>query len=155
LAHHVPRDCSYEAILRRLRASTGHRKFDVVPAPVIADRLISFARFGNLPVRFTFGQMVFATDKLKEEGFRPRFGLENLYREAIDIGDSRVTREERADPSATSDALGEWPDTGGYRLDRRFNRHVETIKHGHGDQARQHRPFDTDSMRRGPRQHDE
>ena len=50
------RDCSYEAILRRLRASTGHRKFDVVPAPVIADRLISFARFGNLPVRFTFGQ---------------------------------------------------------------------------------------------------
>jgi hypothetical protein len=77
------RDCSYAAILRRLRASTGHRKFDVVPAPVIADRLISFARFGNLPVRFTFGQMVFATDKLKEEGFRPRFGLENLYREAI------------------------------------------------------------------------
>ena len=72
------RDCSYAAILRRLRASTGHRKFDVVPAPVIADRLISFARFGNLPVRFTFG-----TDKLKEEGFRPRFGLENLYREAI------------------------------------------------------------------------
>ena len=67
------RDYSYEAILRRLRASTGHRKFDVVPAPVIADRLISFARFGNLPVRFTFGQMVFATDKLKEEGFRPRF----------------------------------------------------------------------------------
>ena len=59
------------------------------------------------------------------------------------------------DPSATSDALGEWPDTGGYRLDRRFNRHVETIKHGHGDQACQHKPFDTDSMRRGPRQHDE
>jgi hypothetical protein len=27
--------------------------------------------------------MVFATDKLKEEGFRLRFGLENLYREAI------------------------------------------------------------------------
>ena len=55
----------------------------MVPAPVIADRLISFARFGNLPVRFTFGQMVFATDKLKEEGFRPRFGLEHLDREAI------------------------------------------------------------------------
>jgi hypothetical protein len=44
---------------------------------VIADRLISFL------VRSTFGQMVFATDKLKEEGFRPRFGLEHLYREAI------------------------------------------------------------------------
>jgi hypothetical protein len=111
-----------------------------------SDRLISFARFGNLLVRFTFGQMVFATDKLKEEGFRPRFGLEHLYREA---------REERVDPSATSAALGEWPDTGGYRLDRRFNRHVETVKHGHGDQARQHKPFDTDSMRRSPRQHDE
>ena len=80
---HSSRNLPLKLSVTSLQASTGHRKFDVVPAPVIADRLISFARFGKLPVRFTFGQMVFATDKLKEEGFRPRFGLEHLYREAI------------------------------------------------------------------------
>ena len=74
---------SYEAILRKLRVSTGHRKFDVLPAPVIADWLVNFARFRTLPVRFTFGQMLFATDKLKNEGFRPRFGLQQLYRQVI------------------------------------------------------------------------
>ncbi len=74
---------SYEAILRRLRASTGCREFDVVPAPVIADQLVNFARFRTLPVRFAFGQMFFATDKLKNEGFQPRFGLEHLYRQVI------------------------------------------------------------------------
>jgi nucleoside-diphosphate-sugar epimerase len=76
-------ESSYEAIFRRLRTSTGHRKFDVLPAPVIADRLVNFVRFGTLPVRFTFGQMLFATDKLKSEGFWPRFGLEQLYRQVI------------------------------------------------------------------------
>ena len=74
---------SYEAILRKLRVSTGHRKFEVLPAPVIADWLVNFARFRTLPVQFTFGQMLFATDKLKNEGFRPRFGLEQLYRQVI------------------------------------------------------------------------
>ena len=83
LAEDEFRECSYEAILKKLRVSTGQRKFDVVPAPMIADRLVSFARFGNLPVRFGFGQMFFATDKLKNEGFRARFGLEHLYRQTI------------------------------------------------------------------------
>jgi nucleoside-diphosphate-sugar epimerase len=76
-------ESSYEAILRKLRASTGHREFDVLPAPEIADRLVNFARFRTLPVRFTFGQMLFPTDKLKNEGFRPYLGLEQLYRQVI------------------------------------------------------------------------
>lgn len=76
-------ECSYEAIFRKLRKSTGDRKFDVLPAPMIADRLVNFARFGALPVRFPFGQMLFATDKLKNEGYSPRFGLDQLYRRAI------------------------------------------------------------------------
>ncbi|HEY6981873.1 NAD(P)-dependent oxidoreductase [Reyranella sp.] len=76
-------ECSYAAIFRKLRKSTGDRKFEVLPAPMIADRLVSFARFGALPVRFTFGQMLFATNKLKNEGYPPRFGLEQLYRQAI------------------------------------------------------------------------
>ena len=74
---------SYEAILRKLRASTGHREFDVLPAPAIADRLVNFARFRAPPVRFTFGQMLFSTDKLKNEGFRSSCGLEQLYRQVI------------------------------------------------------------------------
>ncbi|HEY2756636.1 MAG TPA: hypothetical protein VGJ01_12950 [Pseudolabrys sp.] len=45
---------------------------------------MSFARFRTLSVRYPFGRMVFATDKLKNEGFRPRFGLDQLYRQAID-----------------------------------------------------------------------
>ncbi|HEY6831449.1 MAG TPA: nucleoside-diphosphate sugar epimerase, partial [Pseudolabrys sp.] len=72
-----------EAIFRKLRASTGQREFDVRPAPVIADHLVNFARFRTLPVRFSYGQMVFATDRLKNEGFRPRFGLEQFYRQVI------------------------------------------------------------------------
>jgi nucleoside-diphosphate-sugar epimerase len=76
-------ESSYEAIFRKLRSSTGHREFDVLPAPAIADQLVNFVRFGALPVRFTFGQMLFAADKLKGEGFRPRFGLDHLYRQAI------------------------------------------------------------------------
>jgi hypothetical protein len=77
------RECSYEAILRKLHRHTGNRKFDVRPAPAIADRLVSFARFGALPTRYPYGQMFFATDKLENEGYRPRFGLEQLYRQAI------------------------------------------------------------------------
>jgi nucleoside-diphosphate-sugar epimerase len=77
-------ECSFEAILRKLRASTGRTEYDVRPAPVIADTLMTFARFRTLPVRYPFGRMVFAADKLKREGFRPRFGLDQLYRQAID-----------------------------------------------------------------------
>jgi nucleoside-diphosphate-sugar epimerase len=76
-------ECSYEAIFSKLRMGTGDRKFDIVPAPMIADRLVHFARFGTAPARFTFGQMLFATDKLKKEGFCRRFGLEHLYRQAF------------------------------------------------------------------------
>ena len=91
LAEDEFRECSYEAILRKLRVNTRHRNFGVVPAPVIADRLLSFVRFGNLPARFGFGQMFFATNKLKAEGFRLRFGLEHLYRKAI--GQVSATRK--------------------------------------------------------------
>jgi nucleoside-diphosphate-sugar epimerase len=76
-------EASYEAIFRKLRASTGRGEFDVRPAPGIADHLVNFARFRTLPVRFSYGQMVFATDRLKNEGFRPRFGLEQFYRQVI------------------------------------------------------------------------
>ena len=62
---------------------TGDPKFDILPAPVIADRLVNFVRFGTPRVRFTFGQMLFATDKLKNEGFQRRFGLEHLYRQVL------------------------------------------------------------------------
>jgi nucleoside-diphosphate-sugar epimerase len=76
-------ESSYEAILRKLRASTGQREFEVRPAPEFADALMTFARFRTLPIRYPFGRMMFATDKLKNEGFQPRFGLEQLYRQAI------------------------------------------------------------------------
>jgi nucleoside-diphosphate-sugar epimerase len=77
-------ESSFEAILRKLRASTGHSEYDVRPAPVLADALVTFARFRTLPVRYPFGRMVFAADKLKRDGFRPRFGLDQLYHQAID-----------------------------------------------------------------------
>jgi nucleoside-diphosphate-sugar epimerase len=76
-------ESSYEAILRKLRASTGHHAFDVRPAPQIADALMNAARFRTLPLRYAYGSMLFATDKLRNEGFRPRHGLEQLYRRAI------------------------------------------------------------------------
>lgn len=74
---------SYAQIFRKLRASTGQRKFDLLPAPAVVDQLVTFARFRTLPARFGFGQMLFATDKLKGEGYRHPFGLEQLYRQAI------------------------------------------------------------------------
>lgn len=76
-------ECSYEAILRKLRTGTGHRAFSVVPAPRIIDTAMTCARFRNFPIRFGFGHMFFSTSKLMDEGFRRRFGLEHLYREAI------------------------------------------------------------------------
>jgi nucleoside-diphosphate-sugar epimerase len=77
-------ESSYEAILRTLRAKTGRAEYDVRPAPTLADALMTFARFRTLPVRYSFGRMIFATDKLAHDGFRPRSGLDQLYRQAVD-----------------------------------------------------------------------
>lgn len=76
-------DSSYEKIFRTLYASTSQGAFQMWPAPGVVDRLATAMRLGVLPLRYSFGQMHFSSDKLKREGYRIRFGLSSVYGQAI------------------------------------------------------------------------
>jgi choline dehydrogenase-like flavoprotein/nucleoside-diphosphate-sugar epimerase len=70
--------------MRKAYAVSGDRRFHVVEAPGVADWLHDFLRFRTLPLRNPLWRMQFPNDRLRAAGYRPRFGLAQAYKLALE-----------------------------------------------------------------------
>lgn len=100
-------------LLRDAYAASGDRRFRFLPIPGIVDRLDTAIRYRSR--RHSFGRVRFRSNKLRDAGWRPPWGMEHARAEALDrLRAERSAREGSADqparpatapPEATTDPI--------------------------------------------------
>ncbi|MGH3751277.1 MAG: GMC oxidoreductase [Pseudonocardiaceae bacterium] len=88
--------------LRRVRAATGDRR-RVVVVPGIADWLHDMVRFRMLTARNPLWRMRFPDDRIREAGYRPRFGMAHARAMALEELRQRSRVASIAEPDARGD----------------------------------------------------
>lgn len=69
--------------MRKAFSVSHDRRYKCMPIPAIADWLHDFLRFRTLPLRNPLWRMRFSNQRLKEAGFRFRYGMADAQRRAL------------------------------------------------------------------------
>lgn len=75
---------TYKAFFDRVFAATGDPKFRVRGMPWQIDWVRALMRARSLPLRRTYGQMRFSSEKLQAEGWRPLYGMDRAVCRALE-----------------------------------------------------------------------
>ena len=75
---------TYKAFFDRAFIASGDPKFRVANVPWQVDWLRALAQARSLPLRPSFGRMRFSSDKLRGEGWQPRFGMDHAVARAVE-----------------------------------------------------------------------
>lgn len=85
LSDHEARDARIGDFMRRAFAISRDPRFRVIPMPALVDWLHDFLRNRTLPLRNPLWRMRFPNDRLRQAGYRHRYGMARARAMALDI----------------------------------------------------------------------
>lgn len=106
LAEDEYRDATHAAFLAHAWAASGDRRFRIPRVPGVADWLHDALRFHSLPLRNPLWRMRFPSERLRQAGYRPRFGLARAHALALESLRSGSDEETRAADMSASFSAG-------------------------------------------------